>query len=471
MEIYEIVYGITKESLSHFKQQTIPVRRQRLQELKPKQIENALRGFAQGCSKYDIEIFCDTSLLVNGKDGLLFSKEGIYSSKFNSFRKRNPIPQPVRYDDLSSVSVDGSRDNYLCLCYKDGHTVKVFGSIYTGFLVTALQQILLHRNKSDNPQKVSEKAISCIEKEIEITPKHLPRIEFQIKKRKTEPSFIYNNPYIPELGKIIYIQNKAHLILSHELIEEDDGEDLDRHWVEMFVRELETGKPGILTVGWNPEDTKKTYISSYHSDFFPYDTEFDLCEHRIIYGKYSTGQPTDIDFYNCLDFSLELKFTASNIKYQNSDCELRLCRYEGTDTFHDLLNDKVYSVPITEIISHYEGDDIFDFDDEYLGTVAIAIPQSRKIEDLKALKPGSIAEICLWRNQAYFAALMNYTVIDELSDDNKLHIDQNSELIDTCIESESTDSKLIDLSFFDTNSNWIYPEYTYSPLGRIIMKI
>lgn len=470
MEIYEIVYGITKESLSHFKQQAIPVRRQRLQELKPKQIENALLGFAQGCSKYDIEIFCDTSLLVNGKDGLLFSKEGIYSSKFNSFRKRNPIPQPIRYDDLSSVSVDGSHASYLCLCYKDGHTEKVYGSIYTGFLVTALQQILLHRNKPDNSQKVSEKAISCIEKEIEISPKHLPKIEDQIKKRKTEPSFIYNNPYIPELGKIIYIQNKTHLVLSRELIEKDDYEDLDRHWVEMFVRELETGKPGILTVGWNPEDTKKTYISSYYSDLdgFASDTKFDLCEHRIISDKYSTNQPTDNDFFKFLDLSLELKFTASNIKYQNSDCKLRLCRYEGADTFHDLLNDKVYSVPIAEIISHYEGYDIYDFDDEDYGT--IAIPHSRKIDDLKALKPGSIAEICLWQNQAYFAALMNYTVIDELSDDNKLHIDQNPELIDTCIESESTDSKLIDLSFFDKNSNWIYPEHTYSPLGRIIMK-
>ena len=89
MGIYEIVTGITKESLSNYEKSVIPVRIQRLQELKPKQIEHALHGFAQGCAKEDIEVFCDTGLFVIGKNGLLFSKEGIYGNDHFMFQNLN----------------------------------------------------------------------------------------------------------------------------------------------------------------------------------------------------------------------------------------------------------------------------------------------------------------------------------------------------------------------------------------------
>ena len=115
MGIYEIVTGITKESLSNYEKSVIPVRIQQLQQLKPKQIDNALHGFAQGCAKEDIEVFCDTGLLINGKNGFLFSKEGIYGSDFNYLKKRNPVPLPILYDDLSSVSISDTSNSRLCL--------------------------------------------------------------------------------------------------------------------------------------------------------------------------------------------------------------------------------------------------------------------------------------------------------------------------------------------------------------------
>lgn len=101
---------------------------------------------------------------------------------------------------------------------------------------------------------------------MKIAPEHLSSTAEQIQKEK---ALLCNNPYIPELGKIIYISDKAHLVLSREFITDKSPEwdwdelDPDRDWVEMFVRELDTGKPGILTVGWDSQDEKKVFISSY----------------------------------------------------------------------------------------------------------------------------------------------------------------------------------------------------------------
>ena len=559
MGIYEIVTGITKESLSNYEKSVIPVRIQRLQELKPKQIENALRGFAQGCAKEDIEVFCDTGLFVNGKNGFLFSKEGIYGSDFNYLKKRNPVPLPIRYDDLSSVSISDTSDSRLCLYYKDGHTEEIYSSIFTGFLVTALKQILSYKNASDNPQKILEKvskediatkpanikiekpkysyqdalnllnerlqniekynhsekslakihylyqaakennpaameflaqcyawgasipqnydkAIYWIEKGMKIAPEHLSTTAEQIKKEK---ALLCNNPYIPELGKIIYIDDKAHLVLSRQFITdrslERDWEAFDRDWVEMFLRELDTGKPAILSVGWNPKDEKKVFISSYFSDLEPYGYRFEFSEQRHISGKYTDCLYDD---YGCYlrDFSVELQGVDANIIYENLDCELRICSYEGNNTFRDLLNDKLYHIPISEIISNYEGDDIFESDEE---DEFIHIPKSNKIVDLKALKPGAITEICLWQNKAYFAALMDCHTLDNLSDDNAVHLDWDSELVDIFIEQKSAEHKLAEFSFFDINASWVYPHNSslypylykaYSPLGCIIVK-
>lgn len=550
MGIYEIVTGITKESLSNYEKSVIPVRIQRLQELKPKQIEHALHGFAQGCAKEDIEVFCDTGLFVNGKNGFLFSKEGIYGSDFNYLKKRNPVPLPIRYDALSSVSISDTSDSRLCLYYKDGHTADIYSSIFTGFLVTALKQILSYKNASDNSQKVLEKvskedistesanfksnkpkysyqdalnllneklqnmkkyntletplakvhyfyqaategnpaamealaqcyawetnipqdydkAIYWIEKGMKIAPEYLSTTAEQIKKEK---ALLCNNPYIPELGKIIYIANKAHLVLSRKFITdrspERDWEEFDRDWVEMFVRELDTGKPGILSVGWNPQDTKKVFVSSYFSDYDPYEYEFPFSEQRIISDKYTDSLYDDYDCYS-LDFSVELQYVEENIIYQNLDCELRICNYEGDNTFRDLLNNKIYTIPISKIFSHYEDNDIFEIDEE---DEPVYIPKSKKIGDLKALKPGAIVEVCLWQNQAYFAALMDCYPLDNLSNDNVVHLDRNSKLVDIFIEQKSAEHKLAQVSFFNYVASWVYPHKTYSPLGCIIVK-
>ena len=120
MDIYTKVAGITQESVKDYKQHTLPNHVLSRQEMKTKQIENALRGFAAGCAEEDIEAYCNTGAFSNGKKGFLFSKKGLYGSMFDHSRKKNPIPQPICYDELSDVSVAEDSADYMCLCYKDG---------------------------------------------------------------------------------------------------------------------------------------------------------------------------------------------------------------------------------------------------------------------------------------------------------------------------------------------------------------
>lgn len=142
MDIYEIVMSVTEECLKDYKSSTIPNSRNRREEMKRKQIENALNGFATGCAEEEIELFCDFTLLGNGKRGILFTKEGLYSSEFGYSRKKDPIQQPVLYSELEAVSLSEDSDSKFCFHYRDGRTEKAYGSIYTGFLITALNRIL-----------------------------------------------------------------------------------------------------------------------------------------------------------------------------------------------------------------------------------------------------------------------------------------------------------------------------------------
>ncbi|MDO4331959.1 MAG: response regulator [Eubacteriales bacterium] len=122
---------------------------------KDKQIQHALTGYAAGCRLQDAVVLCDTTIFGNGTKGFLFSTEGVYSNDFNCFRKKSPLALPVKYADLAKAHAD-SNDSELQLTYKDGHTETVYTGIYTGFIVTILQQILL-RTQQDGASANAEK--------------------------------------------------------------------------------------------------------------------------------------------------------------------------------------------------------------------------------------------------------------------------------------------------------------------------
>lgn len=76
MDIYTKVAGITQESVKDYKHHTLPNHVLSRQEMKTKQIENALRGFAAGCAEEDIELIAIQVHFQMEKKGSCFRKKG-----------------------------------------------------------------------------------------------------------------------------------------------------------------------------------------------------------------------------------------------------------------------------------------------------------------------------------------------------------------------------------------------------------
>ena len=552
MDIYEIVMSVTEECLKDYKSSTIPNSRNRREEMKRKQIENALNGFATGCAEEEIELFCDFTLLGNGKRGILFTKEGLYSSEFGYSRKKDPIQQPVLYSELEAVSLSEDSDSKFCFHYRDGRTEKAYGSIYTGFLITALNRILKAQDdeaevsgavgenvtepkeileieneeiiesveaeekgesaefheaeekeesaeakesdekvasaisyeqaveqfnkglyqlddhndfvivhyfyrmaKQGNPVAMemlatyyaagrqlpynTEKAAYWMDKCMELipedqAPEQLIQYAKWIKIESAKSDFIRNNPYIPDVGTVIKLCDKDLLVLSSKLNDSDE----ERIWVEQMVRELETGDSGILTIGWNPQE--ETYVSSYFSGYLSEEKEYEFPEQKIIASKYT-------DYVNIGDTQFKshvvLRYTGINEIYPAEDCQLRICSCKGNGSFRDLENDTLYEIPVYEM----------------------------EEPEVQGIYRGNYAEICIWKDQAYFAATMETRLILDMYEMVYKEIKWEPELADVAIVQEEFEYDLWDVSFFDTTVNDLYPADTCSPLGHIVLQI
>lgn len=95
------------------------------EELKPKQIDNAIRAYAKGVTAAEVVALLDETMLSNGKKGYLVTEKGIYSSTmFN--KKCNPLP----LDHMVSVEVEESD---CIVTYEDGTKRSFFFSIHKEF--------------------------------------------------------------------------------------------------------------------------------------------------------------------------------------------------------------------------------------------------------------------------------------------------------------------------------------------------
>lgn len=95
------------------------------EELKPKQIDNAIRAYAKGVTAAEVVALLDETMLSNGKKGYLVTEKGIYSSTmFN--KKCNPLP----LDHIVSVEVEESD---CIVTYEDGTKRSLFFSIHKEF--------------------------------------------------------------------------------------------------------------------------------------------------------------------------------------------------------------------------------------------------------------------------------------------------------------------------------------------------
>lgn len=205
------------------------------------------------------------------------------------------------------------------------------------------------------------------------------------------------------------------------------------------MRELETSESGILTVGWNPQDEKLTFVSSYFSGYWPEKEDFEFPEQKVIAERYADRQIKGPDHAECY---LDLQCTAYNIAYTGSDCELRLCYFESIDTFQDWKTYELYKIPIF----------------------------GSNVTELDELRSEAPVEVCLWQGKAYFAATMERRVIEELLDDEIVFTKWDPELVDVFIEDVGRAWELVEFSFFSKYANPLYPEETCSPLGMIVGK-
>ena len=101
--VEESVLSVQPADVKKYHGKSIPVGPQKLSSMKEKQIVNATGGFAAGCDREEIAVFCDGTLTSNGKKGLLFSLKGFYSAELNMFRKKSPLKLPVCYEELERV--------------------------------------------------------------------------------------------------------------------------------------------------------------------------------------------------------------------------------------------------------------------------------------------------------------------------------------------------------------------------------
>ena len=122
------------------------------EELKPKQIDNAIRSYAKGVTAAEVIAVLDETMLSNGKKGYLVTEKGIYSSTmFN--KKSNPLP----LDHMVSVEVEESD---CIVTYEDGTKRSFFFSIHKEF-PEILNTILKGRNQNVSGPEKPAKAVEA----------------------------------------------------------------------------------------------------------------------------------------------------------------------------------------------------------------------------------------------------------------------------------------------------------------------
>ncbi len=107
---------------------------------KPKQIKGALGSYAKGCAEEDIVVLCDTTVFGGGKEGILFSMEGLYCNVVNlTVDEKDQTPMPVLYEAIDFMEIE---ERYIVFHMKNGKVTRAFFSIFTDYVYRVLLKIL-----------------------------------------------------------------------------------------------------------------------------------------------------------------------------------------------------------------------------------------------------------------------------------------------------------------------------------------
>lgn len=115
-------------------------------ELKPKQIKNAVRIFGSGIKESDVVALMDTTLFDSGKDGYLITKTHMYGKTFGG-----------KTIDLNRVSKINRSESYLTVTYPDGSSDKLYTTIYDQDLFNILKLIMEASEKLNESKPVAER--------------------------------------------------------------------------------------------------------------------------------------------------------------------------------------------------------------------------------------------------------------------------------------------------------------------------
>lgn len=168
--ILDAVFSVDREEIEKIEKYSCPVRFLAANECKPKQLENAVAGFAAGCAAEDIVVLADTTFIGNGKKGFLFAKDAFYGDK-STFTSggfgKSCVSYPLFYDELEDVFLDQENSSYLFLHYKNKEKKRVFGNISSRFLAAVLSAVIkaLAKEQELEDKKINE--IRSLEKRLE----------------------------------------------------------------------------------------------------------------------------------------------------------------------------------------------------------------------------------------------------------------------------------------------------------------
>ena len=164
------------------------------EELKPKQIDNAIRAYAKGVTAAEVIALLDETMLSNGKKGYLVTEKGIYSSTmFN--KKCNPLP----LDHMVSVEVEESD---CIVTYEDGTKRSFFFSIHKEFpeiLRTILESGGQNVCEPEKPAEAAEPP-KAVEPPKPVEPPKLtePAKAVEPPKQAESPKPVEQEPAVPE---------------------------------------------------------------------------------------------------------------------------------------------------------------------------------------------------------------------------------------------------------------------------------
>lgn len=114
-------------------------------QLKPKQIENAIARFAPKVKAKDVVALMDTTLFSSGKDGYLITLTHMYGKSMGN-----------KTIDLNKVNRVTRKDSYLTVYYPDGSSEKHYVSIFDQDLFNFLKMVMEESARLNEEAQQSE---------------------------------------------------------------------------------------------------------------------------------------------------------------------------------------------------------------------------------------------------------------------------------------------------------------------------